>query len=192
MNPFSVLFMVALLVFWIAFEIWLVVRDRFIGKGTTGKDSGTRYFNFIALTVGFSVASIIRNNPIFFFPGGRSFSGYWIGIGIMLLGFGLRLWAIISLGSSFRTTIETHVNQQVVTTGPYMLVRHPSYSGLIIFCIGYGIALQNWLSLAIAVIIPLISLLYRIRIEEKVLLLSFGIEYENYISTTKKLIPWIW
>jgi len=65
MGLFSVLLITASVV-WIAFEIWLVVRDRFIGKGTTGKDSGTRYFNFIALTVGFSVASIIRNNPIFF------------------------------------------------------------------------------------------------------------------------------
>jgi protein-S-isoprenylcysteine O-methyltransferase Ste14 len=73
-----------------------------------------------------------------------------------------------------------------------MLVRHPSYSGLILFCIGYGIALQNWLSLAIAVLIPLVSLLYRIQIEEKVLLLTLGIEYENYKSKTKKLIPWIW
>jgi hypothetical protein len=94
MNLYSLLFMMILLVFWIAFEIWLVFRDRFKGKGKTGKDNGTRYFNFIALTVGLTVASIIRTNPIFFFPGGRSYSGYWIGIGIMLVGFGIRLWAI--------------------------------------------------------------------------------------------------
>ncbi len=59
-------------------------------------------------------------------------------------------------------------------------------------CCGYGIAVQNWLSLAFAVVLPLIALLYRIHIEESVLVSSLGSDYEKYQSETKKLVPWLW
>jgi protein-S-isoprenylcysteine O-methyltransferase Ste14 len=179
-------------VMWIAFEIWLVVRDRVSGRGNTTKDRGTRYYNFAAIVVGITVASVLNGDSRFFFPGGRAYAPFWAGFGIMMLGFGLRIWAVATLGASFRTTVETHSSQRVVRNGPYRLVRHPSYSGLIVMCCGYGIALMNWLSLLIAVVLPLVALLYRIRVEESVLVSSIGLEYKEYQSQTKKLIPWLW
>jgi protein-S-isoprenylcysteine O-methyltransferase Ste14 len=177
---------------WIAFEIWLMVRDRIQGKGKTANDKGTRYYNFIAIAVGITFASIVNGNPRFFFPGGRGYAGFWIGLSIMVVGFCLRIWAVATLGASFRTTVETHSNQQVVRTGPYKLVRHPSYSGLMIMCCGYGIALMNWLSLVIAVVPPLVALIYRIHVEEEALASSIGSEYKEYQRHTRKLIPWVW
>jgi len=61
-----------------------------------------------------------------------------------------------------------------------------------LMCIGDGVALQNWLSLAIAVILPLVALLYRIHIEEQTLVSSIGSDYQKYQSKTKRLIPWVW
>ena len=177
---------------WVAFEIWLIVRDGIQRKGKAIKDRGTRYFNIIAIVVGISVASILNTNSTFFFPGGRGYAGFWIGFSIMVSGFALRIWAVATLGASFRTTVETHLDQQVVRKGPYKLVRHPSYSGLVIMCCGYGIALMNWLSLVIAVVLPLVALVYRIHVEEKVLASSIGSAYKAYQSQTKRLIPWIW
>ena len=52
--------------------------------------------------------------------------------------------------------------------------------------------MQNWLSLIFAVGLPLVALLYRIRIEEQELVSSLGSDYERYQKETKKLIPWIW
>jgi protein-S-isoprenylcysteine O-methyltransferase Ste14 len=60
------------------------------------------------------------------------------------------------------------------------------------FCLGYGIAVQNWLSLFVAVVLPLSALIYRMQVEEKALVASLGSEYETYLRSTKKLIPWIW
>jgi protein-S-isoprenylcysteine O-methyltransferase Ste14 len=114
-----------ILTIWISFEILLVVRDRMQGKGTTGNDRGTRYLNFIAIIVGITIAGIISGNTKFFFPGGRSEIGFWIGLCIMLMGFGLRVWAVVTLGVSFRTTVETHTDQRVIRIGPYRIVRHP-------------------------------------------------------------------
>ena len=185
-------FLTTISIVWIIFEILLVVRDRIQGKGKTGNDRGTLYYNVIAIALGNSIASLLNGNSKFFFPGRWSDTVFWIGLFIMLLGLGLRIWAVITLGASFRTTVETHKDQQVVRSGPYRLIRHPSYTGLILMCCGLGIALQNWLSLAFAVILPLVALLYRIHIEEAVLVSSLGSDYEKYQSETKKMIPWVW
>ncbi|MGD0708854.1 MAG: isoprenylcysteine carboxylmethyltransferase family protein [Anaerolineaceae bacterium] len=177
---------------WFSFEVGLMVRDAVRGKGKTTNDKGTRYFNFIALAIGFTAAGYLNGIPAFFFPGGRTPFVFFIGMAIMLSGIALRFLAIAALGSSFRTTVETDNQQKVISSGPYRLIRHPSYSGLLLICGGYGVALQNWLSLLAAVLIPLAALLYRISIEEKALAASLGPDYVDYQKRTKKLIPWVW
>jgi protein-S-isoprenylcysteine O-methyltransferase Ste14 len=168
------------------------MRDAAHGKGKTGSDKGTRYFNSIAIWAGITGAAILNGFPEFFFPGGRTSAGFFIGIAIMLAGLALRIWSVATLGASFRTTVETHRDQKMVSHGPYRLLRHPSYSGMILICCGYGIALQNWLSLLVAVLLPLSALLYRIHVEEAALASSFGPDYIEYQKHTKRLIPWVW
>ena len=187
-----ILLLILLPTIWVAFEIGLVIRDNSRGKGKTAIDKGTRYINFIAITVGITASAILNGFSKFFFPGGRTNTVFFVGIAIMLIGMALRFWSVLTLGKSFRTTIETDKDQKVVSNGPYKLVRHPSYSGWLLMCCGYGIALQNWLSLLVAVILPLVALLYRIRIEEAALISSFGYKYVEYQKRTKKLIPWVW
>ena len=177
---------------WVAFEIGLVIRDNARGKGKITSDKGTRYFNFIAITVGIIAAAILNGVEKFIFPGGKTAIVFFIGIAIMSVGMALRYWAVITLGASFRTTIETDNEQKVVSTGPYKLIRHPSYGGWLLICLGYGIAVQNWLSLLVAVFLPLVALLYRIHVEEQVLVSSLGSDYVDYQKRTKRLIPWIW
>jgi len=191
MNIFSSV-LVVISGLWLGYEFGLIARDRRQGKGHTGIDRGTRNFNFLAITAGMGGAAILNGVSLFFFPGRWSDAIFWIGIALMLLGFALRIWAVRTLGASFRTTVETHSDQEVVRAGPYRLIRHPSYSGLLLMCAGYGMAVQNWLSLAVAVILPLAALIYRIHVEERALVASLGSEYEEYRLHTKKLIPWLW
>jgi protein-S-isoprenylcysteine O-methyltransferase Ste14 len=187
-----ILLLILIPTIWIAFEIWLVIRDKSRGQGKTTADKGTRCFNFIAITAGITGAAILSGYSRFFFPGGRTIPVFYIGLAIMLMGMAVRFWAVATLGAAFRTTVETHNDQKVVSDGPYRLVRHPSYSGWILVCCGYGIALQNWLSLLVAVILPLAALLYRIHVEEAALVSAFGSDYIEYKKHTKKLIPWVW
>lgn len=191
MNRFAIT-LITLSALWVAFEIALVVRDRVQGRGKPAKDRGTLYINFIAIAAGMTIAGTISGNSAFFFSHERTIIVFWTGTVIMLLGIGLRIWAIATLGKSFRTTVETHQNQTVVRRGPYTLVRHPSYTGLLLTGCGYGIALENWLSLIFAVGLPLAALLYRIHVEERAMVESLGAEYQKYQKNTKKLIPWIW
>ena len=110
----------------------------------------------------------------------------------MLLGLILRHWSIISLGKFFRTTIELEKGQKVIDNGPYRHIRHPSYAGIILFFIGYGIVSKDWLSLGVDVCLPIASLVYRIQIEEKALAEGMGQDYVAYQKRTKKLLPGIW
>ena len=185
-------FIIFISALWVAFEISLVIRDRLQGKGRTDKDQGTRYINFIAITVAMIAAGRLDGISKFWFPGGRTLAVFWLGFAILLSGALLRVWSIVVLGSSFRTTVEVSDNQHVVQRGPYKIVRHPSYSGALLMCCGYGIAEQNWLSLAIAIGLPLIAFLYRISVEETALVSVIGPEYQEYQKHTKKLIPGIW
>ena len=184
-------FLWALTAAWVAFELWLIVRDRAQGKGTREKDRGSLYFNFLSIAVGMTAAGEISGKGLLL-PWRWTAAGFWIGFAIMLLGLSFRIWSILVLGKSFRTTVETHENQAVVSSGPYRILRHPSYSGLVVMCLGYGLAVQNWLSLFIVVALPLAALLYRIHVEEAVLVAALGSPYREYQKRTKKLVPWIW
>ena len=188
----TIVVLVLITTIWIGYEIWLVIRDNARGKGKTVLDKGTRYINFIAIWAGITAAAILSGVSKFFFPGGRTGAGFFLGIAIMLIGMALRFWSVFTLGASFRTTVETHGDQKMISNGPYKLVRHPFYSGLILTCCGFGLALLNWLSLLIVLILPLSALLYRIHVEEAALVSSFGSDYIEYQKHTKKLIPWVW
>ncbi len=180
------------LAIWITFEIGLVVRDQIQHRGKTQKDRGSRYYLLLSILVGVGAAAVVNRNEKFFFADGSTNGLSWAGLVLMFLGFSLRIWAIQVLGKSFRTTVETHQDQLVCQDGPYRLLRHPSYTGIVLICIGFGVAVQNWLSLLLAVVLPLIALLFRIRVEEKELAASLGSEYVSYQQHTKRLIPWVW
>lgn len=191
MNLFSLLIF-GISAIWIGLEIWLVIRDKLTGKGKTQHDQGTRNYNFISIATGMTAAGFLNGISIFWFTGSRTALLVWVGCGIMIVGLAFRIWAILVLGAYFRTTVELDERRTVVRAGPYRWIRHPSYSGLLLVCLGYGIALQNWLSLLVVITLPAIALLYRIRVEEEVLIAGIGKEYIEYQQHTKRLIPGIW
>jgi len=173
-------------------EGYLILKDRNVGKGTTRQDRKTRLYNIIALELALCLSPVICWLPALRFAGFQTPGVFLAGIVTMCLGFILRHWSIYVLGESFRTTIELEQDHKPVRTGPYKYIRHPAYSGIILFFIGYGLVAQNWLSLAAALILPTASLLYRIKIEEAAFVRGIGTEYREYQSKTKKLIPIIW
>jgi protein-S-isoprenylcysteine O-methyltransferase Ste14 len=77
-------------------------------------------------------------------------------------------------------------------TRPYHWVRHPSYTGLLLICLGFGIGIGNWLSVLICAVGPLLGLLPRIAVEETELVRVLGEQYRGYQKTTHRLIPGLW
>jgi protein-S-isoprenylcysteine O-methyltransferase Ste14 len=115
-------------------------------------------------------------------------------VGLVFMAFGIyvRQWAIVALGRFFTADLRVQVDQPVIDTGPYRWVRHPSYSGLIVFFVGFGLALTNWLSLLISAVVPTIGLVTRVFAEEHSLLAGLGVPYRRYAATRKRLFPKVW
>jgi protein-S-isoprenylcysteine O-methyltransferase Ste14 len=114
------------------------------------------------------------------------------GIAVMWAGFTLRAWAVRTLGRFFRVEVTVDTDQMVVDTGPYARLRHPSYTGLLVFYLGLGICLDSYLSVAAAVLLPLAAVVNRIAHEERTLRRELGRAYEDYSSRTRRLVPLVW
>jgi protein-S-isoprenylcysteine O-methyltransferase Ste14 len=110
----------------------------------------------------------------------------------LVLGLALRAWSVIALGRNFTVHVQVRAEQPVVDTGPYRLLRHPSYTALLLVCLGIGVALANWLALIVIVVLPTAAILLRIRVEERALLAGIGEPYRRFAATRKRLIPWVW
>lgn len=113
-------------------------------------------------------------------------------VGIFAVGMILRWVSVIYLGRFFTVNVAIADGHQVIDTGPYRLLRHPSYTGLLLMFLGTGIASGNLLTLLIFVLLPAAALLHRIAIEEAVLSGALGSRYVDYMSKTKRLIPFVY
>ena len=101
----------------------------------------------------------------------------------------LRWWAIFSLGKFFTVDVAIADDHRLVVRGPYHLMRHPSYTGMLLAFAALAVTFQNWLSLACILLPIMAALAYRIYIEEIALEATFGDDYRQYAAETKRLIP---
>lgn len=128
-------------------------------------------------------------------PGAVIGGGVWLfalGVVIGWLGLLLRWWSFVSLGRYFTVVVKTSEDQPVVDRGPYRVLRHPSYTGLLLAFAGVGLMWGNWISAVGAVSFVLVALIYRLRIEERALGAALGDRYRKFAATRARLIPYVW
>ena len=113
----------------------------------------------------------------------------WVALAAAAFGIGFREWAVITLGRNFSRTVKIKEGQRLVTSGPYRRFRHPAYTGMVLIYIGLALALGSWLGGILAAVLILSATLYRIRVEEPVLVEAFGEEYKGYMQRTWMLFP---
>ena len=175
---------------WIGGEFWLGYRRRQIPTGATGHDSGSR----ILLISSIWATVAIGIGLAFGFPDAAIITGRnWVfvaGLLLMIAGLVLRWYSIWVLGVSFTCEVATRPGQEVVQSGPYRWVRHPSYTGGLLTILGVLLCCVNLASLA-ALVVAAAGYAYRIRIEERALANDLGPAYRDYMRRTKRLIPFL-
>ena len=115
---------------------------------------------------------------------------YWTGLGLVAAGLALSVWARGVLGRNWSATVTLKEDHEIVRAGPYRIVRHPIYTGLLVAVAGCAVALGEWrgpLALAIAAV----ALWRKLRLEERWLTEEFGARYADYRKQTRALIPFI-
>lgn len=181
--------LVVTLAVWASVELTLAVRDLVRGKGGTARDKGTRVLLVAGWLSAFLGATWVAGQ----FSAGHFGRWHWIiGLGLMWVGLAIRIWSVLTLGASFRTTVEVDSDQPLVDTGPYRFVRHPSYTGILLLAVGYGLALNSRLALVILLVVPLATTIRRITVEEATMAEVMGDPYEAYRRRTKRLLPGLW
>jgi protein-S-isoprenylcysteine O-methyltransferase Ste14 len=116
----------------------------------------------------------------------------WVGLAVACGGIALRIWANQILGEFYTRTLRVIENQPIVQHGPYRLVRHPGYLGVILMWVGAGLATTNWIVSLLALGAMAIVYHYRIQAEEAMLLDRLGQSYANYQAHTWKLMPFVY
>lgn len=112
----------------------------------------------------------------------------WVGVALFAIGGALRLWPVFVLGRRFSGLVAIQPGHQLVTTGIYGTIRHPSYLGAIVLMLGWGLAFRSGIGVILAALcIPV--LIARINAEEALLHEHFGAAYDAYRARTARLIP---
>jgi protein-S-isoprenylcysteine O-methyltransferase Ste14 len=112
----------------------------------------------------------------------------WLGVGLFAAGGALRIWPVFVLGRRFSGLVAIQPGHTLVTSGVYGVIRHPSYLGLLVNALGWGLAFRAGVGVLLtALLIP--PLLARMRAEERLLRTQFGAAYESYCARTARLIP---
>jgi len=186
------------LLFW-AVWIWafspefrIVRKAQKSARDANSQDAGSvrliAFGGMIAMVIAFPLAwvSVLRVpaalDPVLFF----------IGVLCIVAGSILRRYCWRLLGASFTGDVRARPDQPIVTTGPYALVRHPSYTAGILMNTGIGLALGSWASIAVLALAAFAVYAYRIAVEERTLLAVVGEPYREFIRTRRRLIPFIY
>ncbi|HLO29080.1 MAG TPA: isoprenylcysteine carboxylmethyltransferase family protein, partial [Anaerolineales bacterium] len=115
-----------------------------------------------------------------------------VGVALVVFGIVLFVWARRTLGENYSGHLSTKQGQRLIETGPYRIIRHPAYTGFLLMALGLALGYSSLVGIAAILLALLPSMIYRIRIEEKLLAEHFGTQFYKYADKTKRLIPGIW
>src|SRR6266404_1978552 len=119
-----------------------------------------------------------------------SAGGAYAGLALTLAGAGFAMWARFYLGRNWSASVTIKQDHELVRSGPYAVVRHPIYSGLLLAMIGTAIAVGEMRG-ALGIILALIGWRTKYSKEEAFMTAQFGADYLKYKREVKALIPFV-
>ena len=142
----------------------------------------------LSLVLSLLLARALRPSDVFVLPDSDAlrYTGFCFTAG------GLRVWAFIYLGRLFSVFLTIQEGHRLLTDNIYGIVRHPSYTGLLVRSLGWALVFRSLFGL-VACCALLWFIVRRIRHEEKVLESEFGEAWENYKGRTRwRLLPGVY
>ena len=178
----------ALWLVWLAFWVISAARVKPIARVETAQSRLTATIPlFVAgwLMLGGRLSTLLDGR---FLP--DSVAVAWVGVVLTAAGLAFAIWARIALGGNWSGTVTVKQNHELVERGPYMVVRHPIYTGLILATLGTAIAIGQWRAL-LAVALVIAALWFKLRVEERMMRETFGATYDEYAHRVRALIPFV-
>lgn len=184
-----VYFFGVVIVYWVRrIRFW---RPR--AKGEMVKEERNDW-SFWFIVVGMVAAFYLPPAEYLFFPAILP-RAVWLqvaGLCLIFVGSALFIWARRTLGNFYSGHVSVIEGQQLVQSGPYRFIRHPAYAGYLLIVLGLALGYSSLAGFAAILFVLLPSVIYRIRVEDKLLAEHFGVQFEDYAERTKRLIPKVW
>ncbi len=184
-------------VYWASFvaffasTAWVQRRERNAVPGDL-RDRGSKPLIYAGSIVGYAAAFACPS----LWPAAKiglpSEPVFWAAIALIWAGLLLYIWAVLTLGAFFRTSVQLLDGQQLVRRGPYRVLRHPAYTGGILLFAGIGLAAGNWISALVTPLTAIVVYAWRIHVEERALRERFGEDFESHRRKTSAVIPLVW
>ena len=172
-------------------ELLLTLTRRSRSRTGTKQDRSTLRVVWLVIVV--SVAAgiyVAKQWPAAALPYHRSFE--FVGVVLFVAGLLLRWWAIITLGRFFTVDVTIEKDHELVERGPFRVVRHPSYTGVLLAFVGFALTLRNWAALLVILVPIFAAFIRRMNVEEEALSRAFGSRYADYMRRTKRLVPFVY
>ncbi len=184
------------LIFWLTFYLYWAVSAAGVKQDVPGKGSrrGWILSRIGLLVVLVAVYRLPASSPFWEYAARRSFFRYEavriVGTILTFLGIAFAVWARGYLGRNWSPRPTMKIGHELITSGPYSLVRHPIYTGLLAGLFGTGLAIGP-VCMVVFVVFTIVFV-RRIRVEEAYMMEMFPDAYPAYCAKTKALIPAVW
>jgi len=162
--------------------LFLVKRSKTV-SAKTRDDKGSLVLIWLFIIVGFVAGFYLSKSITYIFSSA--------GMILIFCGAIIRWLSILQLGNAFTVDVAITDKAKLKTDGIYKKLRHPSYSGLIIIIAGFALTMGSIYSFIVFFVPVFYAIIYRIEVEEKVLINEFGSSYLEYRNRTKRIIPGI-
>ena len=178
----------AIQVAWIITALYFLVSMLFTNRIRRRESGGARVLDRVLLLAGYFMLFWIipgSTRQHFMRPNAQFAAA---GVALTYLGLSLTLWSRIRLGRYWSGVVALKQDHRLIQVGPYRIVRHPLYTGIILAAFGMVLAFTTWNSLlGVAFLIACFE--RRAHIEDALLAAEFGAEFEIYRQRTGRLLP---
>jgi protein-S-isoprenylcysteine O-methyltransferase Ste14 len=182
----------ALLAMWLGWVIYWWVASRNVSVAQRRESVPSRLLHTVPLAVTVLLFCVPRM-PVSFLAKRFVQSTewlFWFGILLTAAGLLLTVWARLHLGKNWSGTVTIKKDHELVTSGPYAVVRHPIYTGLLLAFLGSALALGEWRGVA-AFALAAAALWRKLRTEERWMREQFGEAYRTYSQRVAALVPFV-
>ncbi|WP_343790271.1 isoprenylcysteine carboxylmethyltransferase family protein [Dokdonella soli] len=177
---------------WIAWGLYWLIAARGTKASTRVESSASRASHLVPLAIA-ALLLWLRTPPDCFLCGRilpATSTTYFSGVAVIAVGLAFSIWARVHLGRNWSGVVTLKENHELVRSGPYALVRHPIYTGLLLGFVGTAIARGEWRGV-LAVAMAFVALWRKLRLEERWMIETFGDAYLRYRAEVAALIPFL-